>query len=204
MSNKSRNIGDIMTTKKEKTVGERLKELRRKKRLSQEKLANEMNITQKAISNFETNTTPLSMEYIIKFSEYFNVSCDYLIKGLDSRSMLKELCNNISLFYVTTKIGENSFEIPTLSIRSNLFNYLMVSAKIENDKIMPNDIKNAWLEREIENYYSSFKSNENTFMKFIPLPEQMIYPDDNKSDWKQSDLIRELNVKLMKVIKHED
>lgn len=193
-----------MTTKKEKTVGERLKELRRKKRLSQEKLANEMNITQKAISNFETNTTPLSMEYIIKFSEYFNVSCDYLIKGLDSRSMLKELCNNISLFYVTTKIGENSFEIPTLSIRSNLFNYLMVSAKIENDKIMPNDIKNAWLEREIENYYSSFKSNENTFMKFIPLPEQMIYPDDNKSDWKQSDLIRELNVKLMKVIKHED
>lgn len=193
-----------MTTKKEKTVGERLKELRRKKRLSQEKLANEMNITQKAISNFETNTTPLSMEYIIKFSEYFNVSCDYLIKGLDSRSMLKELCNNISLFYVTTKIGENSFEIPTLSIRTNLFNYLMVSAKIENDKIMPKDIKNAWLEREIENYYSSFKSNENTFMKFIPLPEQMIYPDDNKSDWKQSDLIRELNIKLMKVIKHED
>lgn len=32
----------------------------------------------------------------------------------------------------------------------------------------------------------------------------MIYPDDKKSDWKQSDLIRELNIKLNKAIKKQE
>ena len=132
------------------------------------------------------------------------MSCDYLIKGIDSSSLLKELCNNISISYVSTQIGDNSYEVPKLSIGSDLFNYLIVSAKIENDKIMPRDIKSMWLERAIKKFYDDIKSNKQSFIELIPLPEQMIYPDDNKSDWKQSDLLREINVELMKTLKIED
>ena len=129
-----------MEMEEKMTVGKRLRDLRIKKGISQEQLAKAVNLTQKSISNFETNITPLSLEYIIKFANYFNVSCDYLIKGIDSSSLLKELCNNISISYVSTQIGDNSYEVPKLSIGSDLFNYLIVSAKIENDKIMPRDI----------------------------------------------------------------
>lgn len=193
-----------MEMEEKMTVGKRLRDLRIKKGISQEQLAKAVNLTQKSISNFETNITPLSLEYIIKFANYFNVSCDYLIKGIDSSSLLKELCNNISISYVSTQIGDNSYEVPKLSIGSDLFNYLIVSAKIENDKIMPRDIKSMWLERAIKKFYDDIKSNKQSFIELIPLPEQMIYPDDNKSDWKQSDLLREINVELMKTLKIED
>ena len=193
-----------MEMEEKMTVGKRLRDLRIKKGISQEQLAKAVNLTQKSISNFETNITPLSLEYIIKFANYFNVSCDYLIKRIDSSSLLKELYNNISISYVSTQIGDNSYEVPKLSIGSDLFNYLIVSAKIENDKIMPRDIKSMWLERAIKKFYDDIKSNKQSFIELIPLPEQMIYPDDNKSDWKQSDLLREINVELMKTLKIED
>ena len=61
-----------------------------------------------------------------------------------------------------------------------------------------------WLERAIKKFYDDIKSNKQSFIELIPLPEQMIYPDDNKSDWKQSDLLREINVELMKTLKIED
>ena len=51
-----------MEMEEKMTVGKRLRDLRIKKGISQEQLAKAVNLTQKSISNFETNITPLSLE----------------------------------------------------------------------------------------------------------------------------------------------
>lgn len=57
----------------------RLKELRKKKGISQLRLATELNTTQNTISRYETGEREPGIDELIKIAEYFNVSVDYLI-----------------------------------------------------------------------------------------------------------------------------
>lgn len=55
-----------------------------------------------------------------------------------------------------------------------------------------------WIVKETKQLYELGKNDsliEATSV--VPIPPQLIYPDDNKNDWKQSDLLRELNNFLM-------
>ncbi|MBQ8802841.1 MAG: helix-turn-helix transcriptional regulator [Tyzzerella sp.] len=61
--------------------GETLTSLRKAKGLSQEQLAESLNIARQTISKWELNQSTPDMNYIAKLSEFFNVSTDYLIKG---------------------------------------------------------------------------------------------------------------------------
>lgn len=57
----------------------RLKELRKKKGISQVRLAIELNTTQNTISRYETGEREPGITELIKIADYFNVSVDYLI-----------------------------------------------------------------------------------------------------------------------------
>ena len=61
--------------------GETLTGLRKAKGLSQEQLAETLNIARQTISKWELNQSTPDMNYIAQLSEFFNVSTDYLIKG---------------------------------------------------------------------------------------------------------------------------
>lgn len=58
-----------------------LKEIRKKKKLSQLKVAFDLNISREAISYYENGKRSPSLEMLITFSDYYNVSVDYLITG---------------------------------------------------------------------------------------------------------------------------
>lgn len=58
-----------------------LKEIRKKKHLSQQKVAMDLNISREALSYYENGKREPSISMLIKMSEYFNVSIDYLITG---------------------------------------------------------------------------------------------------------------------------
>ena len=60
-----------------------LKEIRKKKRLTQLKVAMDLNISREAISYYETGKRNPDLEMLINMSRYFNVSIDYLITGKD-------------------------------------------------------------------------------------------------------------------------
>lgn len=62
----------------------RLKELRKSKKISQLKLALDLNMNQNTISRYENLDREADYETLIKFAEYFNVSLDYLF-GRDDR-----------------------------------------------------------------------------------------------------------------------
>lgn len=63
---------------------------------------------------------------------------------------------------------------------------------------MPYDIKELWIEREKKLFYESNKNNDfSNKEQVIPLPPELIYLDDDKKEWKQSDLLRELGNSLL-------
>ncbi|MCI9576115.1 MAG: helix-turn-helix transcriptional regulator [Clostridiales bacterium] len=62
----------------------RLRELREKKRLSQVRLAIELDLNQNSISRYETETREADYKTLILFADYFNVSIDYLLGRTDN------------------------------------------------------------------------------------------------------------------------
>ena len=72
---------DIFMYFDQKEFGRRLKEIRRDKGITQEKLAQEMNVSWNHISKLERGTRSCSLDLLIAISKYFGVSTDYLLTG---------------------------------------------------------------------------------------------------------------------------
>ncbi len=68
------------------SCGARIKGLRLKNGLTQEKLAEEMNITDVHLRRLESGVRAGSIELLIELAAYFHVSLDYLILGRGSRT----------------------------------------------------------------------------------------------------------------------
>ena len=66
----------------------RLKELRKKKGISQLRLATELNTTQNTISRYETGEREPGIDELIKIADYFNVSVDYLLERTNNPTFL--------------------------------------------------------------------------------------------------------------------
>ena len=60
---------------------ERLFDLRRQAGLSQEDLANLLNVTRQAVQKWEAGTSRPDMDNLVSLAEYFKVSLDYLVTG---------------------------------------------------------------------------------------------------------------------------
>ncbi|MCM1285801.1 MAG: helix-turn-helix domain-containing protein [Acetobacter sp.] len=180
------------------SIGARIRLLREKNGVSQEKLAFELHLTQNAISKIENgNTKNPKLEHLVEIAKYFNVSCDYLCCGKDSNSILELLEKYIVLEYDNLSITEaTTYSYPKLRINKPFFDYLVKSANAKKNNLLPDNVKDFWLNQEKENFNKSIKSNIPTeYEEFVPVPQELIYPDDNKKEWKQEDLIRTINNK---------
>ena len=62
----------------------RLKELREDKDLNQKTIAEFLNIKQNTYSQYETGQRQIPIDALIKLSEYYNVSTDYIL-GLSNK-----------------------------------------------------------------------------------------------------------------------
>lgn len=58
-----------------------LKEIRKKKKLNQLKVAMDLNISRESLSYYENGKREPSLDLLVQMSEYFNVSINYLITG---------------------------------------------------------------------------------------------------------------------------
>lgn len=56
-----------------------LKELRKKNKKSQTQLAEELNLTQRAYSHYETGTREPSIDTLIRIADYYKISLDTLM-----------------------------------------------------------------------------------------------------------------------------
>lgn len=65
----------------------RLKELRQNRKISQLKLAMDLEMNQNSISRYENGTREADYATLIKLADYFNVSIDYLLERTDNPEM---------------------------------------------------------------------------------------------------------------------
>ena len=62
----------------------RLKELRKKRGISQLRLAMELGMNQNSISRYESGEREADYRTLIRLADYFNVSIDYLLERTDN------------------------------------------------------------------------------------------------------------------------
>ncbi|MBR1677098.1 MAG: helix-turn-helix transcriptional regulator [Clostridia bacterium] len=67
----------------------RLKELRKAKKISQLKLAMDLNMNQNSISRYENGEREADYSSLIAFADYFDVSIDYILERTDNPVMNK-------------------------------------------------------------------------------------------------------------------
>lgn len=68
-------------------IGNFLKELRKEKQITQEQLANYLNVTNRSVSRWETGNNLPDLDILIQLSKYYNVQ---LIEILEGEKMTKE------------------------------------------------------------------------------------------------------------------
>lgn len=78
-----------------KTIGPRMAEIRRSHHVTQEALADLLDISPKHVSHCENSTSCLSLKNLIQFCSIFDCSLDYLVFGKDSSEALAKLPDGI-------------------------------------------------------------------------------------------------------------
>ena len=76
------------------TFGERLFELRKTKNISQEELAELLDVSRQSISKWENDKAYPEMTRLLFMSDYFDVSLDYLMRGEENGSSKEEVAIN--------------------------------------------------------------------------------------------------------------
>ena len=76
-------------------IGDRIKELRISKNMTQKQLADKLFITPQALSKWEMNENEPSLDTIKKLCKEFDVSLSYLVNGEEEKKIVEETTNNI-------------------------------------------------------------------------------------------------------------
>ena len=88
-------------------IGARLKKLRTEKRVTQEKMAEELDFSREHISGLERRTTTLSETTLIRIVNYFDVSADYILFGKNIAKAEKETLEILELLKRIMEILDN-------------------------------------------------------------------------------------------------
>lgn len=81
----------------------RLKQLREEKKATQQDVANYLGVTKTCYHNYESGLREPNISVLIKLSNYYNVTIDYLI-GLDNANYINEL--DKELFSYTSQLND--------------------------------------------------------------------------------------------------
>ena len=65
------------------TIADRIQSLRKAKGVSQEELADRIGVSRQAVSKWESEQSTPDVEKIVLLSNYFEVTTDYILKGIE-------------------------------------------------------------------------------------------------------------------------
>jgi XRE family transcriptional regulator len=145
----------------------RLKELRKEKKLSQKEIAKEMSISEKTLSRWENGESQIKPEKAQQLADYFGVSVGYLLGYSEYRELEKALDKTIFSNYpdVETFLTQEIKELIGERTK-DFYEYI--------DKQFYESYKNTAVPPEIvvkhrEDFYSSFLFLPARLQKFIAL-----------------------------------
>lgn len=106
------------------TFAEKLQKLRKQNGLSQERLAEKLNVSRQAVSKWEMGTIP-DMENMVKLGRYFDCSLDYLMKDeIDTDNDQDTNNHNMDRKNSNGSISERCISITCIMI-GGIFAFLM-------------------------------------------------------------------------------
>jgi transcriptional regulator with XRE-family HTH domain len=106
----------------ENIIVDRLLKVMKKLDLSQAKISNDTGMKPSIISRYCTKKTPVSLEFIVRFSREYNISCDYLVGNSDhwfTLDSLFEKHNGSQKINLETKEGQDL--LVQILIREKIF-----------------------------------------------------------------------------------
>lgn len=68
---------------------QRIQDLREDADLTQKKLSEQLNISQRAYSHYETGSRNIPIETLIRLANYYNTSIDYIVGRTDKKTFRK-------------------------------------------------------------------------------------------------------------------
>ncbi|NLL69976.1 MAG: helix-turn-helix transcriptional regulator [Epulopiscium sp.] len=84
-------------------IADRIQGLRKMKRISQEELADKIGVSRQAVSKWENEQSIPDIDRVIIMSEYFGVTTDYILKGIEpSQQLEKKNFNTSQLLYIAS------------------------------------------------------------------------------------------------------
>jgi transcriptional regulator with XRE-family HTH domain len=89
------NSGGILMPCSKKDIGERIVELRKKRKLSQQEFADALHVSREVVAKWENGSRDLKTEHTIAIADYFDVSCDEILRGIKSINV--DACNKTGL-----------------------------------------------------------------------------------------------------------
>lgn len=72
------------------SMADRILSLRKTKGISQEELAEEIGVSRQAVSKWESEQSSPDLDKVILLSDYFGVTTDYLLKGIEPQPDVRE------------------------------------------------------------------------------------------------------------------
>lgn len=76
---------------------QKLQNIRKEKRITQEELADKLNVSRQAVSKWESGQTMPEIEKIIQIAKMYDVSLDYLLKDEDENVEINNQISNLPL-----------------------------------------------------------------------------------------------------------
>lgn len=68
-------------------IGERIAALRNSRELSQQELSAALHVSREVVAKWENGTRDLKTEHTVALSDYFGVSCDYILRGVEAEKV---------------------------------------------------------------------------------------------------------------------
>ena len=87
-------------------LGDRIRELRNSRSLSQVELAKQLHVSKQTISNWENNNVPPSIDTLIRIANFFDVSTDYLLEFNNARKLNVEGLSDSQIAHIQAIIQD--------------------------------------------------------------------------------------------------
>lgn len=154
---------------------ENLRAIRKERGISQEKLAELLNVSRQAVSKWEQGTGYPEMEKMITLSEALNVSLDYLVSRSDDQKQAQEkavtAAGGILIKSYDAKKVINCYKVVSSKIWKNkpdepqyaLFGIDNASFFGENKELLGWYADEDSIQKEIESIYSTMRAGESSY-----------------------------------------
>ena len=86
-------------------ISDRIQALRKSRGISQEQLADVLGVSRQAVSKWEAEQSSPDLERIVAMAEYFDVTTDYLLRGIEPAKEKKSRADARTLCIVSTAVN---------------------------------------------------------------------------------------------------